>query len=284
VTAGTASAATGSSGNIVTITASDRAVLVWGNNTLQSAVGGTPAAATDTVTNFFIGALETYNFALPPSGSVLNRVKTGNATAVGQAGTGMGAVINGSLVSDGKVFVLADSGNISVANGAVINTTGGLVLSTLSEPSDGVYLTTGNLLFNDEATNATVSLGSATVTGALSAYSATTSVAGITTTGDLLLRSVKAATAMPLGAMTVGGNLSVTSNKGAITQTGAAVVGFGAAGTQSASFSTNGGDVAINLNNAGNNFEAISFSTGNGTVTIVDVSSVTLGLPRLWVH
>lgn len=277
VTSGTASAATGVSGNVVTITASDRAVLVWGNSTLQSAVGGVPTAATDTVTNFFIGAGETYNFALPPSGSVLNRVKAGNATAALQPGTNMGAVINGSLLSDGKVFVLADTGNISVGTGAVINTSGGLVLSTLVEPNDSVYAASGSLLFNDETTTRTISLGAATVSGPLSAYSATTSVSGISTSGDLLLQSVSSASAMPLGAMTVGGNLLVTSNKGAITQTGAAVVGFGVTGTQSATFSTNGGNVAITLTNPSNNFEGLSFSTGNGAVSIVDVSSVALG-------
>jgi hypothetical protein len=276
VSNGSATVTSSSGGTIATISTTDRAVLVWGNNTLQSVVDGTSTVPTATVTNFYIGATETYNFARPPGGSVLNRVKQG-AGEVGKNGTGSAAVINGTLLSDGKVFVLSDSGNITVANGAVINTAGGLILSTLSEPSDGPFTANGDLLYTDNATTSNITLGSAVITGNLSAYGRSVTVAGLDARGDLVLRNVGSGVANALGTLTVGGNLSVTTNQGAITQTGATVVGFSTTGTQTANFSTSDGAVAINLNHASNNFETLSFSTGGGAVTINDVSAITLG-------
>src|SRR5882724_5470400 len=50
------SATVGVSSSVASITASDKAVLVWGSG------------------NFLIGAGETYNFSLPSGGAVLNKV------------------------------------------------------------------------------------------------------------------------------------------------------------------------------------------------------------------
>jgi hypothetical protein len=289
VTNGTVTVANAST--VSNLSASDRAVLVWGANTTGStlSVAGPAfsATATDTVTNFNIESGQTYNFIVPSGGSVLNRVKAGNVTATGNATYGnVAAFIGGSLLSNGKVFILSDSGNISVANGATINTAGGLVLSTLAEGSDGPFTTLGDLTYTG-ASNGNISIGTATVSGNLTAWAgAITSYGGGTVSGDLVLRSITSGQAITLasgGALTVTGNLAVTTNAGAIGQgANAVVVGSSAVGTQTANFTTNG-NVAVTLDQAGNDFQVVNLSVGTTTandsadVTLADANIIRLG-------
>jgi hypothetical protein len=258
---GTASVAT--SANVANISTTDRAVLVWGTD-------GTPAL-TGAASNFNIAVGETYNFILPSGGAVLNRVTKG-------AGAGNAATIAGTLFSNGKVFVLSDSGNIAVSTGAVISTAGGLVLSTLAEGSSGAFTSFGDLSYTG-VSNGDITIGAtASVGGNITAVGGTVSFAAPSVAGDVVLRSVTSAAGIALGASVITGNLSVTTNNGAITQSGAVLVGT-ANGTQTTNLTS--GTANIDLSNAANDFKVVSVQTTNvalntADVTLGDANNITL--------
>jgi len=112
-------------GSTLNVTSPDKAILTWqafGN-------GGSPIAFGDTI-----------NYFLPSAtSSVLNTV----------SGTG-NTVINGSIISNGNVYVLNKSGIIISAT-AQINT-GGFYASTVDEPS-GFFSINGNLSFAGTSTS-----------------------------------------------------------------------------------------------------------------------------------
>jgi len=259
---GTATLAT--SANVANISTTDRAVLVWGTD-------GTPAL-TGAATNFNIAVGETYNFILPSGGAVLNRVTKG-------AGAGNAATIAGTLFSNGRVFVLSDSGNIAVSTGAVISTAGGLVLSTLAEGSSGAFTSFGDLSYNG-VSNGDISIGAAaSVGGNLTAIGGTILAANApSVAGDLVLRSVTSGAGIALGGSSITGNLSVTTNNGAITQSGAVLVGT-TNGTQTTTLTS--GTANIDLSNAANDFKVVSVQTTNAVgntadVTLGDANIITL--------
>jgi len=248
VTNGSATVSTASP--VATITASDKAVLVWGAG------------------NFNIAAGETYNFSVPTSGSVLNKIGYNSNNTLATADT---ATINGTLLSTGRVFVLAN-GNVSVGSGASINTAGGLFISTLAETSDFNYTTTGNLGLTGNSTGS-VTLGSnataASVAGSLEVWSGNIAVNSLTVSGDGVLRTTTANQAISIGALaatSVGGNLTVVTNNGAITTTNALT-------SNVTSFNNNAGSSAITVNG---NFGTLLLSS-NGTVTVTDSNDVNLG-------
>jgi hypothetical protein len=248
-----------SSSNVANISASDRAVLVWGTD-------GT-TALTGAASNFNIAVGETYNFILPSAGGVLNRVTKGS-------GVGNAATIAGTLFSTGRVFVLSDSGDIAVSGGATISTTGGLVLSTLNEGSSGAFTSFGDLAYNG-ASNGNITVGAAaSIGGNLTAIAGAVSIGAPSVAGDLILRSVTSGSAISLPTSSVSGNLSITTNNGTITHTGPITVGT-TNGTQTTTL--NSGTGAISLALAPNDFKVLSVVTGNATnASISDSDKVTL--------
>ncbi len=252
------------SGNVANLNTSDRAVLQW--NTGQFTIGE-------------VGTPQTWNFILPAGGAVLNRV--GNATATTPIPDNALIRGNGTLLSNGKVFILAN-GNITLETGATINTQGGLVLSTVREDSDGPFQTLNDLTYTGAATgNITIGTLVAPVTGSFTAVANMISSAGSSFSGDVILRSIGAGQALNLAtgaAMTVGGTLSVTTNNGTISASNAVTAGLATSGNQTTTL--NAGAAAITLADNGNDFEILAV-TSNGTgaagnVTIRDANIITL--------
>ncbi|MFM8334354.1 MAG: beta strand repeat-containing protein [Opitutaceae bacterium] len=263
VTSGTASVTAVNGGLVANIVASDRAVLVWNNGKLK------------------IDPTETYSFILPSSSSsVLNKV---GYNVDGSLATQDTAIISGELSSNGRVFILAN-GNIVVNSGSTINT-GGLVLSTITESTDGAYTALGNLSYLGAATG-NITLNNVNVAGGVNATSSTWGAIGGTVSGDLVLNSVTNGTALALAgsnALTVGGNLTIATTNGTVSQTNAISVGttpssaVGGVGSQVASISS--GNAAITLNNASNNFQTVVVTTTGsaGAVSLADADLVRLG-------
>ncbi len=253
VTSGTV--ALSPSGQTQNISFSDKTILTWGTN------------ATGTgLTNFSVDAGDTWNFA--SSGAILNKVSQGTASS-------NAAIINGNLVgSSARVFIVAN-GDIVIGNGAQLNTQS-LVLSTVPELADAVFQSLGDLQYNGGAATGSITFGGVvSVGGHLSATATTIGMAGasITATGDVVLNSRTSGAGLDLATTTVNGNLTVSTNSGAITQSGAITVGP-VAGTQSATF--NAGTADITLVNNDNNFDRVVVGSAKN-VTLRDANIVTLG-------
>lgn len=251
-TSGTVALST--SGQTVNISFSDRAILTWGN--------------TAGATNFNVGLTETWNFA--STGAILNKVSKGSGTDA--------AIINGSLLgTSARVFIVAD-GNIVIGPGAQLNTQN-LVLSTVPELADAVFLSLGDLQYGGGAASGSITFGSGvSIGGHLSATAATiaTTGASITAAGDVVLNSLTGGAGLDLPQTTVNGNLSVTTNNGAITQSGVITVGT-VAGTQSATLNAGAADITLAEN--GNDFDRVALVGGN--VTLRDANLVTVGTSTL---
>jgi hypothetical protein len=262
--AGTGTLTSPSAASTANISVSDRSILVW-----------TPGS-------FNIAAGERYNFEVS-NGSVLNKVGYNATTgAPGFNGTVStdSATINGTLWSNGRVFVLAN-GAINVGAGASIQTTNGLYLSTLQETGDSSFLASGNLSYSGASLGAITIGGTAAgaaavnATGTLSAYSGSIGVGNLTVQGDLILNQSKSASGAGLslagvaGPTGVTGNLTVVTNNGAVGQTSALTV------SGNTSFTTGTGD--INLGTiAGNDFSTVTISS-TGSASLRDASAITLG-------
>lgn len=267
VTSGTATwTVSGTTGaGTANITASNRAVLVWGfQNSTATQVPGT----------FNIGTGETFNFNVP-NGAVLNKIGYNPNGTLATADT---ATISGNLVSNGSVFILAN-GNIVVNSGAVLNTATGLVLSTLAETSDFAFTTSNpaSLSYSGNATG-NITLGSSAtavqVIGSLAAYAGNVAVNNLTVNGDLVVNTRNATTPFsPTTGLNVSGNASVTTNNSAIGGAGAIwIVG------NTATLNTTGNQ-AVTLNNVANDFGSIIVTTNgtDGTVNISDLNQIVLG-------
>jgi hypothetical protein len=253
------------SGSSATLQLSDKSVLVWNNAAFNIAAG------------------DTYNFTLPSGGAVLNKV---GYQSNGQLAAADDAIINGTLFSTGRVFVLAN-GNISIGDGANITTVGGLVLSTRVESSDFSFTTGGNLTFTGNGTgNVTIGAPTAaliapTISGNLEAVGNTIVSNRANITGDAIYRSITNSTVdlAITGDLGVSGNLTVITNNGAISATNAIISG-NATGNQTASFSTGAsGNASVTLDNPANDFEWLTVAAPgtNGTVEIADANIITLG-------
>ena len=245
-----------------TITAPDRAILVWNAGAFQ------------------IAANEKFSFVQPAGSAVLNKV--GYNTNGTPATLQDNAVINGQLTSSGRVFILAN-GNITVGSGAAISTLGGLFLSTLTESSDFTFSTSGNLAFNGGSTG-TITVGatngalnpansSVGILGGLGLWSHAVAINNLSVSGDMIVSQNNTNTTTSLsganqtltltganGATSVTGNLTAVSNNGVITQNGAQRVVVNGTST----FNTNG-NVAVTLTNVANTFGgAVSVASGTG--------------------
>ena len=118
-----------STGNMMTITTSDRAVIHW--------------------QGFSIGAGETTQFVQPSSSSaVLNRVTSGDASH-----------ILGTLQANGQVYLLNPNG-VFIGNGAVINV--GSFLATTANIADTDFMKGGNLTFSGTTEASIVNQGAIT--------------------------------------------------------------------------------------------------------------------------
>lgn len=282
-----------SSANTVNINFTDKAILTWG--TTAGTVAAPNRGVTDgtTITNFIVDAGDTWNFA--STGSVLNKVSKGTNTTATVAATGANpavsvngaaAIINGQLLgSSAKVYILGNGG-IVLGGGAQVNTQS-LVLSTISEQSDGTFITLGDLLYTGTSQgDITIGSGAAGATavtagGNLSATAGAISTPGsLSVGGDLVLKTVTAASPISFsGTTTVNGNLTATTNNGAIGQAAGSTVsvGAGTSGTQSATL--NSGTAAVTLNSYTNDFERVvaNTSTATGNIDLRDANIVTLG-------
>jgi len=244
VTNGSVSSTTGTG----IIQASDRSVLVWSSGAFNIASG------------------EAYNFQVP-GGSVLNKV--------GFASGADTATINGTLLSSGRVFVLAN-GNISVSGTAQINTQGGLVLSTLAETNDFAYTTGGNLAFTGNSTgNITLGTGGSQLlvsNGGLSAWAGTISTNNVSVTGDLVLNSRNSTLSLTGsgGNTVVNGGLSASSNGQNISQASGNLIVSGVT-----TLNTNG-NATVTLTNGANDFASLAINSGTSAVSINDTNSVIL--------
>jgi len=282
VTNGTATLAT--SGTTVSISFTDKTILTWGvtTNATGRAAGGANIADGTTLTNFIVDSTDTWNFA--STGSILNKVVAGNNTTNGSlGGAAAAAIINGQLLgNNAKVFILAPNGNIVIGNGAQISTQA-LVLSTLSGENDGTFITLGDLMNNAATSTGSISIGSVTAAGNITATAGSITTNGGTVSGDLVLKAITAGSAINLSttaSTTVAGNLSVTTNNGAITQSNNAVIVGTASGTQVATLTS--GTASIDLgdqtkaNSNSNDFERLVLST-SGSVNLRDANILTLG-------
>ena len=248
-------------GVVANINATDRAVLVWNDNAFNIAAG------------------DTWNYNLPAGGAVLNKV---GYNAIGTLAAADDAIIDGTLISSGRVFILAN-GNISVGASSVINTTGGLVLSTLQD-SEASFITTGNLLNTGAALGNITLSDTLNVTGDLAAYTGSFNdgitigaVGGGAIAGNVILRTVTTGASVALAtgsALAVtGGNLSVTTVNGAITQAAAITT----ASNRTSTFNTGStGASGVTLSDVANNFGTVAVTT-NGAVALVDADAVVLG-------
>ena len=230
VPAGSGFAGVISGAGVATITATDRTVIYWG------------------VGKFNIDATETYSFSLVTTStsgvqasgaSVLNKVGYDPATG-GPRLTQDAALVEGSLQSNGKVFVLVNGG-IFVDGGATISTSGGVVFSTLGGELDSNYRSTGTLSLSGDRTGdvnlgsvgyagtietlggitATLSAGAITVTnGTIESYAGRNYLSGGTlTSSSVRLENRTPGAALNLSdgfATVVSGNLTVITDSGPV--------------------------------------------------------------------
>lgn len=247
-------------GNLGTVSAAtDRAIIAWNSGAFNIAPG------------------EIFSFQVPANGGILNKVGYGttgsNTTATDSA------IVNGTLQSNGRVFILAN-GNILIGGGASVSTSGGLFLSTLLEPDNFNFSALGNLAFTGAPApgGGAITIGNsatqANIVGNLGAWSGTIAIDNISVSGDLILNQRNAGAALALtGAngptLVPAGNLTVVTNNGAISQgAGALTVG------NTTSITTNGSAV-VTLANAANNFNIVTANTG--ALTLADANSIVLG-------
>ena len=248
------------SGAVGNVTSTDRSVLVWNAGQFNIASG------------------DIYTFNLPSGGAVLNKV--GYLTN-GQLGASDNAIVNGTLTSNGRVFVLANGG-IQIGGGASIQVANGLVLSTLQEPDTFTFTTTGNLSFTGTSAGS-ITLGNTVsqvnAIGNLSAWSSSVSPNNLSVSGDLVINQTSNSALSltgSLGGTTVGGNLSATTANGTITQdatTGLSVGGLTTLSTGST------GNTSVSLGGLLNNFSTVQVNAPGtqGNVSLFDTSAIALG-------
>jgi hypothetical protein len=251
------------SGNLGTINATtNNAIVAW--NT-----GATPAP-------FTVNSGDIFNFQVPTGSGILNKV---GYTASGGIGTQDNVLINGTLQSNGKVFILAN-GNITIGGGASISTQG-LFLSTLLEPDNFNFSALGNLAFTGApAAGANITIGNSAsqvnLVGPLQAYGNDIRVNNISVSGDMLLNlRTGGNTALTLtganGNTSITGNLSVTTANINVNQTAATALIVGG----NTVLNTNGNATVTLNSNAANNFNTVNATTGS--LLLSDVNAIVLG-------
>lgn len=265
-------------GTTLNVTAPDKAILTW-----QAFGSGSS----------LISAGEVINYFLPSStASVLNSVSGGVAST-----------INGSVISNGNVYVLNPSG-IVIGATAQINT-GGFYASTVAEPS-GFFSINGSLSFAGTSSASITVAGTGTTSGVDAAtiqavgpgnniYLAgnQVNVNGGKFYGNLFVRSSGAGTnttfssAGPVsinqvGSPLVGGGLNITTNGGNVVLTGAnslTIAPSVASSTGAVSINTTGNGVNGSITQGAGAFIAnttgtvVTLNAGTGTTS----AAITLG-------
>src|SRR5688500_10647073 len=227
---------------------------------------------------FNIAAGDTCSFNLPTGGVILNKVGYGtNGLTTTTTDT---AVIDVNRSANGRVIVLAN-GNISIGAGAQINTTGGLVLSTLLEPDPFTFSSSGNLaLTGSPAGTSTITIGGSgtpvSLSGGLAAHGGTIALDNVFVSGDMIVNQ-RGTSALTLtggsGVTNVTGNLTASTANTAITQGASALIVGNAT-----SLVTNGA-AAVTLANTANSFNTVTANVGS--LTIADSSSIILGTSNI---
>ncbi len=201
-------------------------------------------------------------------------LSSANGTFAGAIGGTGGLTVNGTgnftannmSNSFGGILTLNTTGNVSIVNSALTLGTssvgGTLTLTTTTgNLTQNGPLTVGSASsFTTSASNATITLNNANLlTGAVSLNTSGTS-GNAALTNDL-------AGGLVLGASNVGGNLTVVSTLGSLTQLGSTALTVG--GTSS--FTTSASNATITLNNANLLTGAVSLNTsgtsGNAALT-----------------
>lgn len=210
-------------GNSLTFTAPDKAVLTW------QAFG----SGIDT-----IGASDTLNYVLPSKNASVLNIVAGAATTT----------IDGSLTSNGNVFVLNPNG-VVIGGGARIETNR-LVLSTSDNPAFASYLFQQDGRLPSQAGLGTVPAGTATVNnGAIIAVGENITI---------LSKNVSIAGAVIQGGLTIGADGNVNVGSAGLTYISGDLV-------------VNNANGATVLGSAGNN----TIINGNATVTGTSNSTFT---------
>lgn len=185
-------------GNSLTFTTPDKAVLTW-----QAFGSGADS----------IGANDALNYVLPTkNASVLNVVTGGASTA-----------IDGSITSNGNVFVLNPNG-LLVGNGARIETNK-LVLSTSDNPAFATFLFAQEGRLPSQAGLSTVPAGTTTVNNGaiisvgenITIQSKNVLIGGVVVQGGLIVNADGVVNVGSAGLAYVNGDLVVNNSNGATT-------------------------------------------------------------------
>lgn len=189
---------------------------------------------------------------------------TGGTTQISQSSSlTLGALHTGSLTASSNGDLNLGSGSIggdlvATSNGGAISESGALAVSgtsTINAGSHAITLANAGNAFG----------GAVTLTGGATQIADASALnLGALNTGDLTATSVGN---LNLGSGSIGGNLTATSNGGAIGQTGALSV----AGTTT----LNGGNGSVSLTNTGNVFTGAVTATGAG-VSLNDAGDLTV--------
>jgi hypothetical protein len=222
---------------------------------------------------FNVLAGDIFSFQVPAGGGILNKVgygTTGSNTSVAD-----NAIINGTVQSNGRVFLLAN-GNILIGGGASVSTSGGLFLSTLLETDNFNFSALGNLAYTGTSAGSITIGNSATqanFVGNVGAWGGTISIDNISVSGDMIVNQRTAAAALnltgPNGPTLIpAGNLTVVTSNGAVGQAAGAL-------TVGNTTNINAGTAAVNLSSTTNNFGTI---LANATQLIVgDANGIAIG-------
>jgi filamentous hemagglutinin family protein len=232
----------------------------------------------DTSGNNQIDAGQTVAFTLPSSSSgILNMVTGSTATTV-----------NGTISSNGNVFILNPNGVTVGATGVI--TANGVGLSTIPE-TEYTFLTTGNLGYVENQNVATSQPVTVTSGATITAASGTGNVYiagkgaalnGTIDAGNVWVKSVQggAVSLASTGSLTIGDSATYAGNITVTTDTGAITVGTGANNVivLGPSASLTAGNNTISQ---GTGYLQIGNGTANGSLTVnAGTSSVTLGDAR----
>ncbi|CAM8634711.1 Filamentous haemagglutinin, N-terminal [Candidatus Methylacidiphilaceae bacterium] len=228
----------------------------------------------DIASNYYrvrVGALTLFDAGAVSLGGlndvdVLSGILTGSGTASNLSFTDIDGIQLADLQIPGNLTITAGT----VTAGAITQTTDGITVgggssfsTSTATGGQGITLTTSSNNFGGVVNLSNAGAFNVAVTDANALTLGTLAIP----TGNLTVISTGA---LNLGAGTVGGNLTATSNGGAISQTGALAV--------TGASSITAGAAAINLANTGNNFGGVvSLSnTGANSVALFDSASLSI--------
>ena len=184
-------------------------------------------------------------------------ISTGTANLTLESGSSFATA---GALSGANIALIATSGSLTL--GGAVNATGTLTLNAAASISD-----------NDSSFSVAANALNITAGGSVSLTNASNLVSSITATKTTGTEPIEYWNngAMALGAITTTGSLTLKSAGGAITQTGAVVIGAGYVSLDS-------GAGNITLTNTGNALKQLQIS-GSGAVDIFDSGAIQMGSP-----